>query len=48
MALQRNGKLCVAVTSALRERAYQHRDALVNGFTELYDVKTLVHFECFD
>ena len=47
MASQRNGTLYVGVTGALRERVYQHRESLVDGFTKLYGVKTLVHFEFF-
>ena len=47
MASQRNGTLYVGVTGALRERVYQHREALIAGFTERYGVKMLVHFEFF-
>ena len=47
MASERNGTLYVGVTSALRERVYQHREALVAGFTARYGVKTLVYFEFF-
>ncbi len=47
MASQRNGTLYVGVTGALRERVYQHREALIDGFTKQYSVKTLVHFEFF-
>ena len=47
MASQRNGTLYVGVTGALRERAYQHREALIVGFTKQYGVKMLVHFEFF-
>ena len=47
MASQRNGTLYVGVTGALRERVYQHREALVAGFTARYGVKTLVYFEFF-
>ncbi len=47
MASQRNGTLYVGVTGALRERVYQHREALVDGFTKQYGVKMLVHFEFF-
>ena len=47
MASQGNGTLYVGVTGALRERVYQHREALVAGFTARYGVKTLVYFEFF-
>ena len=48
VASQRNGTLYVGVTGALRERVYQHREALIDGFTKQYGVKTLVHFEFFE
>ena len=47
MASRRNGTLYIGVTGALRERAYQHREGLVAGFTKQYGVKMLVHFEFF-
>jgi putative endonuclease len=47
MASRRNGTLYVGVTGALRERVYQHREALVDGFTKQYGVKMLAHFEFF-
>ena len=47
MASQRNGTLYVGVTGALRERVYQHREAVTEGFTKKYGVKTIVHFEFF-
>ncbi len=47
MASQRNGTLYVGVTGTLRARVYQHREALIDGFTKQYGVKTLIHFEFF-
>ena len=47
MASQRNGTLYVGVTGALRERVFQHREALVAGFRAQYGVKVPVHFEFF-
>ncbi len=47
MTSQRNGTLYVGVTGALRERVYQHPEALIDGFTKQYGVKTLIHFEFF-
>ena len=47
MASRRNGTLYIGVTGALRERVYQHREGLVDGFTKQYGVKMLVHFEFF-
>lgn len=37
--------LYVGVTSHLVKRIYQHREGLVDGFTNTYGVKTLVWFE---
>jgi putative endonuclease len=45
MASQRNGTLYVGVTSDLIKRAYEHREGLVEGFTQKYGCKTLVWFE---
>ena len=47
MASQRNGTLYVGVTGALRQRIYQHREELIDGFTKQHGVKTLVHHEFF-
>ena len=47
MASRRNGTLYIGVTGALRERAYQHREGLVAGFTKQYGVTMLMHFEFF-
>ena len=47
MASRRNGTLYVGVTGALRERVYQHREGLVDGFTKRYGATMLVHFEFF-
>ena len=44
-ASQRNGTLYVGVTSNLVQRAYQHRNSLLDGFTKLYGCKLLVWFE---
>jgi putative endonuclease len=45
MASKRNGTLYVGVTSNLVQRAYQHRNSLLDGFTKLYGCKLLVWFE---
>ncbi len=47
MASRRNGTLYIGVTNTLRERVYQHREGLVDGFTKQYGVKMLVHFKFF-
>lgn len=45
MASQRNGTLYVGVTSNLIQRAWQHRNHVVEGFTGKYNVNLLVWFE---
>jgi putative endonuclease len=45
MANRRNGTLYVGVTSNLPQRAWQHRNGLVAGFTLRYGCKLLVWYE---
>ena len=45
MASKRNGTLYVGVTSNLSRRVYEHRNGLIEGFTEEYKVHKLVYFE---
>jgi putative endonuclease len=47
MASKRNGTLYVGVTSNLAGRAGEHRDAIIEGFTQKYGVHLLVWFEEF-
>ncbi|MBV9549223.1 MAG: GIY-YIG nuclease family protein [Alphaproteobacteria bacterium] len=42
-----NGTLYIGMTSNLARRIYEHREGLVEGFTKLYGVKALVHYELF-
>ncbi|MBD8547555.1 GIY-YIG nuclease family protein [Sphingomonas sp. CFBP 8760] len=48
MTNRRNGTLYVGVTSNLPQRAWQHREGLVEGFTKRYGCKSLVWFEAAD
>lgn len=48
LASQRNGTLYIGVTSHLVQRIWQHKNDLVEGFTEKYGVHGLVHFELLD
>ena len=48
MASRRNGTLYLGVTSDLAGRAYQHRNALVDGFTKDHGCTMLVWFEAYD
>ncbi|WP_342162595.1 GIY-YIG nuclease family protein [Methylobacterium sp. SD21] len=45
MASRRNGTLYVGVTSDLARRVYEHREALLPGFTRQYGCKALVWYE---
>ena len=45
MASGRNGTLYTGVTSNLVQRASQHREGLVSGFTSRYACKLLVWYE---
>lgn len=48
LASQRNGTLYIGVTSHLVQRIWQHKNDLVEGFTEKYGVHGLVHFDLQD
>ncbi|MCC6948641.1 MAG: GIY-YIG nuclease family protein [Bradyrhizobiaceae bacterium] len=43
-----NGTLYIGVTSNLPQRAYQHRNGLVEGFTKRYSLKRLVWYEHYE
>jgi putative endonuclease len=45
LASERNGTLYIGVTSDLIQRIWQHREGVVEGFTQQYAVKTLVWYE---
>ena len=45
MANKRNGAIYVGVTSNLVQRAWQHREGVVDGFTKRYSCKMLVWLE---
>jgi len=45
MASKRNGTLYVGVTSDLVQRAWQHREGVVESFTRRHGCKCLVWFE---
>ena len=46
LASGRRGTIYVGVTSDLTGRVWQHREGVVEGFTKLHGVKTLVWYEC--
>lgn len=45
LASDRNGTLYVGATSNLPKRIYEHRNHVVEGFTDDYDVVLLVYYE---
>ena len=48
LASRKNGTLYIGVTRDLVRRVHEHREGLADGFTNRYDVKTLVYFELHD
>jgi putative endonuclease len=48
LASQRNGTLYIGVTSDLVQRVWQHRNGVVEGFTQKYGVHMLVYYELHD
>jgi putative endonuclease len=45
LANRRNGTLYAGVTSNLVQRAWQHREGVVNGFSREHEAKLLVWYE---
>ena len=45
MASRRNGTLYIGISSNLVQRVWQHKNNMVEGFTEKYNVKHLVYYE---
>ena len=43
-----NGILYAGVTSNLPRRTFEHREGLIEGFTQRYGLKLLVYYERFD
>ncbi len=48
MTNRHNTVLYTGVTNDLKKRAWQHREKLVEGFTQRYNVTKLVYYEVFD
>ena len=45
LASKRNGTLYTGVTSDLLKRIWQHKNKMISGFTEKYNVTDLVYYE---
>jgi putative endonuclease len=45
LASKKNGTLYIGVTSNLIKRIYEHKNDLVEGFTQKYAVHELVYYE---
>lgn len=48
LASKRNGTLYVGYTRNLIKRVYEHKNDIVKGFTNKYQVHILVYFEQFE
>jgi len=45
---RKNGVLYIGVTNNLQERIYQHKNELISGFSEKYNLHKLVYAESFE
>jgi putative endonuclease len=43
----KSGTLYTGVTGNLRERVWQHKSGLVEGFSKRYKITRLIYYECF-
>ena len=47
LASRRDGILYIGVTNNLLKRVYEHKNNIVRGFTEKYNVHILVYYETY-
>lgn len=43
----KSGTLYTGVTNNVKKRVYEHKNKLIHGFTEKYNINRLVYFETF-
>lgn len=48
LAKNRNGTIYIGVTNNLTRRIWEHKNKIIEGFTNKYDVNKLVHYEIFE
>lgn len=48
LASKKNGTLYIGVTSDIVKRVYEHKNNLVEGFTNKYEVHDLVYYQVFE
>jgi len=48
MASKRNGTLYIGVTNDIIRQAYEHKQGIIEGFTQKYKVNRLVYYEITD
>jgi len=48
LASKKNGTLYIGVTNNVLKRVYEHKNNLIEGFTQKYGVHNLVYYECYN